>query len=398
MNKSPEVCIDINGQPTSLIDHYIPESSLYFSSSEQALLAQPPFASLLITGMKDLNQRVNETLRMAKELGYKDAAVIGAIPFNVQEKSYLKLCTNVKSQKKIAPNNRESETVNIGEYSITSTPTPVQYTEGVKDALNRFAHSELDKVVLSRMLEVDCERQPDIRAMLKNLSSKNLHGYTFAIDLSDNLQALQSNGSKTLIGASPELLISRRGDIITANPLAGSEPRSKDPEKDRSQAQKLLLSKKDRYEHDLVVQAIRKNLRPFCSKLSVPVEPSLFHTETMWHLGTRIEGELKDPATTSLELALAMHPTPAVCGFPAQAASEAISEIEPFNRDLFAGMVGWCNASGDGEWAVTIRCAEVDSKKIRLFAGAGIVPESNPEKELAETKAKFKTMLNALGL
>ena len=133
-------------------------------------------------------------------------------------------------------------------------------------------------------------------------------------------------------------------------------------------------------------------------KTDVPSEPSIFHTETMWHLGTRIEGVLKDPATTSLDLALAMHPTPAVCGFPQQKAAEAISDIESFNRELFTGMVGWCNASGDGEWAVTIRCAEINANKIRLFAGAGIVPGSNPDKELGETSAKFKTMLNALGI
>ncbi len=400
MNKILTTIRDVSDQSGSLINLYTPESSVYFSSSERALLAQPPFASLLVTGMKDVNQQVQETLRMAKELGYGNPIVIGAIPFNVQEKASLKLCTNIKSEKKSKEQGKEQgkekESVNIGEYTIASTPSSKQYTTGVKDALSRFVSSKLDKVVLSRTLEIDCKSKPNISAMLKNLSSKNTHGYTFAINLEDNLSGLP--GNKTLLGASPELLISRKGNVIIANPLAGSEPRLSDPEKDRSQAQKLLLSKKDRYEHELVVRDIKKNLMPFCRTLNVPEEPSLFHTETMWHLGTRIEGELIDPSISSLDLALAMHPTPAVCGSPRKEARDAIYEIEPHDRGLYTGMVGWCDSNGDGEWAVTIRCAEVDANKIKLFAGAGIVPDSIPEKELAETTAKFKTMLNALGI
>lgn len=398
MNKSFETIKEVRDLSISLIDQYTPESSVYFSSSEQTLLAQAPFASLLVTGMKDLNQQVNETLRLANELGYKDSKVIGAIPFNIHDKAYLRLCTNVKSEKNSKEEKSENLTVNLGKHSITQVPESNQFIYGIKDSLSRFAKGELDKVVLSRMLEINCEFMPDIQAMLKNLSSRNSHGYTFAIDLQDNLNNTNKTGNKTLIGASPELLISRHGNVIIANPLAGSEPRHENPEKDRIQAQKLLLSKKDRYEHDLVVQAIKNNLLPFCTSLKVPNEPSLYNTETMWHLGSRIEGVLKDPVTSSLELALAMHPTPAVCGYPQKEARDTIYEIEPYDRGLYSGMVGWCDSSGDGEWAVTIRCAEVDSRKIKLFAGAGIVPDSIPEKELAETSAKFQTMLNALGI
>lgn len=118
----------------------------------------------------------------------------------------------------------------------------------------------------------------------------------------------------------------------------------------------------------------------------------------MWHLSTEVRGELADPSTSSVALAASLHPTPAVCGSPTDRAREAIREIEPFDRHFYTGMVGWCNDSGDGEWVVTIRCAEVGERFLRLYAGAGIVAGSKPEAELAETSAKFRTMLQALGL
>ena len=136
---------------------------------------------------------------------------------------------------------------------------------------------------------------------------------------------------------------------------------------------------------------------PIAGHLNVPAEPSVIHTRTLWHLSTEVQGELIDPATSSLELATALHPTPAVCGYPNREARDLIAEIEPFDRGFFTGMVGWCDASGDGEWAVTIRCAEAEGGNLRLFAGAGIVMGSTPEQELAETATKFRTMLNAHG-
>lgn len=118
----------------------------------------------------------------------------------------------------------------------------------------------------------------------------------------------------------------------------------------------------------------------------------------MWHLSTELKGELTDLSVSSLELAAALHPTPAVCGTPTNAAKEAIKQIEPFDRGFFTGMVGWCDADGDGEWVVTIRCAEAEEHALRLYAGAGIVAGSKPEEELAETSAKFRTMLLAMGM
>jgi isochorismate synthase len=118
----------------------------------------------------------------------------------------------------------------------------------------------------------------------------------------------------------------------------------------------------------------------------------------MWHLGTTITGELADPDVSVLRLAAALHPTPAVCGTPTAVARDLVGELEPFDRGYYAGAVGWVDTSGDGEWAVAIRCAEVAARSLRLYAGGGILPASDPEAELAETSAKFQTLLRAMGL
>ena len=396
--------INLTGGKNNLLDAYKPGEMVYFSTPEFALLAKPPFASLLQTNKDDLNHQVVESLRFAKELGNAKSVVIGAIPFDVSRRPNLRLSascdwdrTSFYERNLELQNAPESPKNSSNQFKITPIPKPQGFLAGVNDALGRFARMELDKVVLSRTLEVASNNVFDVKDLVKRLESKNRDGYTFAIDLKDDI--INSNsGTRTLIGASPELLISKRGNTITANPLAGSEPRSNNSEEDQQRAKRLIKSEKDLREHALVIEAVEKGLKPFCSKLDVPKEPELIHTATMWHLSTSIQGELLDPATTSLQLALAMHPTPAVCGFPKEKAKNAIDEIEGYDRELFTGMVGWCNLEGDGDWVVTIRCALVEENKIRLYAGAGIVEGSSPEKELAETEAKFSTMLNALGV
>ncbi|MGV2805996.1 isochorismate synthase, partial [Clostridium perfringens] len=153
--------------------------------------------------------------------------------------------------------------------------------------------------------------------------------------------------TRTLFGASPELLVTKKGLRIKGNPLAGSAARSTDPVEDKRRATALLSSAKDRYEHALVIDAVASALQPFCSKLEVPAAPTLIHTNAMWHLSTEINGVLKDDSVTSLDLALAMHPTPAICGTPTDAARDVIRAIEPFDRGFYSGAVGWSDANGD---------------------------------------------------
>ncbi len=398
MNQFVHIAPEIPVASKNLLDNYHPDSSVYFASPKRALLAQPPFASLLVTGHKDLNEQANESLRFARELGLATPVVVGAVPFDIKQKAYLRVSSNCLTEGQVAANTSSEESVSTGECTVTQVPAPHYFMNGVRDALARFARGELDKVVLSRILDIECERTPNVRALVKKLAQRNSNGYTFAVNLKDIDNERTNSSVHALVGASPELLISRQGINVIANPLAGSEPRSDDPIIDQQRAEQLLRSEKDRREHALVIKAIEDALRPFCRTLHIPAEPSLISTPAMWHLSTTIHAELNDPATTSLQLALALHPTPAVCGYPAEAARRAIREIEPHDRGLFTGIVGWCDATGDGEWVVTIRCAEIKDRNVRLYAGAGIVAGSDPRKELAETGAKFNTMLTALGI
>lgn len=271
-------------------------------------------------------------------------------------------------------------------------PSTLRYRRNVEEALARIESGAFEKVVLSRAMRV--QAHVDARGLLQRLMPRNTQGYTFAVDLA----AKAGQGRRTLVGASPELLLSKRAGQVVSHPLAGSVPRVADPLEDQARAQRLLASSKDLREHAYVVQAVARALAPHCRRLLVPPTPALVATATMWHLGTRIIGQLEDPATDALTLALALHPTPAVCGHPCQAARSFIQQYEGLERDYFAGLVGWTNVQGDGEWAVTIRCAELTEQHATLYAGAGIVSGSDPALELAETEAKMQTMLGAMNV
>ncbi|MFC0269558.1 isochorismate synthase [Kushneria aurantia] len=287
----------------------------------------------------------------------------------------------------------DSAPLKVQATAMTAEPGLTHYRDAVARALALFDHTPLQKVVLARALRVDTAEAVETPALLRRLRAINPHGYNFALPLGDNAAP-----DTSLVGASPELLVRREGRRIIANPLAGSVARHDDADEDRRRAGRLGASDKDRREHALVVDAIVTALRPLCRELQVPAGPEVIATDRLWHLSTRLEGELADPDMSSLALAAALHPTPAVCGAPWREALDAIRRLEGFSRDGFAGLVGWCDENGDGEWAIAIRCAEVAPRHLRLFAGAGVLPGSTPEGELAETTAKMRTMLDALGL
>jgi isochorismate synthase len=142
---------------------------------------------------------------------------------------------------------------------------------------------------------------------------------------------------------------------------------------------------------------IADQLSPFCKKLHIPKQPSLIRTKRLWHLATRIDGELKNKDIHVFDLVEKLHPTPAICGQPTTVAKTLIENLEPFNRELFAGTMGWADVQGNGEWSVTVRCARIQHNIARLFAGAGIVAASDPRAEHAETAAKFRTVLDGFG-
>ncbi|MFC9896305.1 isochorismate synthase MenF [Nocardia sp. NPDC127579] len=257
------------------------------------------------------------------------------------------------------------------------------------------ADTALDKVVLARALHLAAAAPVAAEQILDRLVAGDAFGNGFRVDLS---AAGTAYTGRTLVGATPEVLVRRSGETVSCHPLAGSAPRHPDPALDRETAAALLDSPKNRREHAFVIDQVRAALTPLCAEVVIPDAPELTSTPKLWHLGTPITAVVRDPAITALDLALAMHPTPAVCGTPTVAARELIAGIEG-DRGFYAGAVGWAAADGDGEWMVSIRCAELsaDGRSIVAYAGGGIVAESDPAAELAETTTKFGTMLTALG-
>lgn len=272
------------------------------------------------------------------------------------------------------------------QMQLREVPAAGVYEDAVREAVARIRRGELRKVVLARTIEVTADRELDARLLAHRLRAVDPDAYTFAVPTDEGV----------LVGASPELLVSRRGPEVRSNPLAGSAPRSGDPDEDRANADALAGSAKDREEHAVVVDAVAETLRPLCVELTWDPEPVLRETPNVWHLSTRFRGVLREPAPTALDLVAALHPTPAVAGTPRDAALETIAELEPFTRGRYAGAVGWVDANGDGEWAIALRCGELRNDRAILYAGAGIVADSDPARELEETERKFRAFLDAL--
>lgn len=362
-----------------------------FVSPRQALLGAGVALERTVHGHDTIPGQARDMLSQARQDGWSRAVLISAIPFCPQAQARLVIPRYVEAIARQPQTDPPLATAAASTGHIKAlAPTPDRYRELVSQAVEQIQAGLIDKVVLSRTLTVEARVQ--VASLLAGLAHNNPAGYSFAFERQ------RSGTPRTLVGASPELLLSKYGPRIWSNPLAGSLPRSPDVMENRRRSEYLLHSPKDLHEHALVVDAMVEALAPHCKSLQVPDRPSVLETPTMLHLSTAISGELKDPETSSLELALALHPTPAVCGHPLQPARDFIRAQEGFDRDLFTGLVGWCGADGNGEWAVTIRCADVSADDVTLYAGAGIVAGSQPEQELAETGAKMRTMLAALGI
>ncbi|MYY03162.1 MULTISPECIES: isochorismate synthase [unclassified Streptomyces] len=379
-----------SGPATALLDAYRPGTDRFLASPGRTLLGTGTAAEVPHDDRPPA-VRVQEALDAARRAGNAAPVVMGSLPFDPQAPAALAVPQTVRRASAL----RDDPFVALpvpaagpGTWQTREVPSAAGYGAAVDAAVRRMRAGEFDKVVLARTLELTSSQDLDLPAMLRRLARHDPGGYTFAVP---------SGPGRTLIGASPELLVARTGGRLTANPLAGSAPRSSDLAEDVRRAAALLESPKDLHEHAVVVDAVREALAPFCTGLDVPEQPTLARTEAMWHLSTTVTGTLTDPATTSLALASALHPTPAVCGTPTDVARAVIARSEPFERGAYTGMVGWQDADGDGEWVVTIRCAEAEGRSLRLFAGAGVVAASSPEAETAETGAKFRTFLNAVG-
>jgi menaquinone-specific isochorismate synthase len=270
------------------------------------------------------------------------------------------------------------------EYRISLRPgalNPAGYIDAVNTAVGRIRAGELSKTVLARDLVGRLPIGADLRLVVAELSLGYPDCWTFAVD--------------GLIGSSPETLVRADHGTVSARVLAGSTARGADALADQEAAVALATSTKDQDEHQYALQSLLTSLRPHSRNVTTSELPFTLKLPNLWHLASDVEGTLTD-GSTSLDLIAALHPTAAVAGTPTRSALELIAELEPFDRGRYAGPVGWVGADGDGEWAVALRCAEVSRDgDITAYAGAGIVAESDAEMELAETKMKFRPVVEA---
>ena len=258
------------------------------------------------------------------------------------------------------------------------------WTSVVGEAVERIAAGDVAKVVLARDLEARTEQPLDVRWPLRRLAADYPECRTFAVD--------------GLFGATPEVYVSLEHGVAVSRVLAGTIRRSGDSQRDVEQATSLARSSKDLEEHEYAVRSVAEALAPHCDAVEVPAEPFVLHLANVMHLATDVRASVVDGAS-SLTLVASLHPSAAVCGTPTAAAMGVIRDLEGLDRGRYAGPVGWTGADGDGEWGIALRCAEVDPddpRRLRLFAGCGIVAGSRPEQELAESAAKLVPVRDAL--
>lgn len=268
-------------------------------------------------------------------------------------------------------------------YQLSSAVTPEMWRDDVVGAVSaRLRAGEMNKVVLARELRVQTDEPIDTSAVLRRLNQSFSTAIIFAVE--------------GFIGASPELLVSRLEEIVHAHPLAGTAPRSSDPARDAELAADLNVSTKDQSEHRITIDWLLDNLLPYCSYVDAEPEPTIMTLPNVHHLATRVEGRLSAPAASVLELVAALHPTPAVGGDPQDLALKVIEVDEPGDRGLYAGPVGWVDGAGNGEFAVGLRSGHITGNTASVWAGCGILGDSDPAAELAESRAKFQAMLGAL--
>jgi len=272
------------------------------------------------------------------------------------------------------------------EYRISLLPgalSPAGYRDAVAQAVDHIARQDVSKVVLARDLVGHLPAESDQRRLVTDLALGYADCWTYAVD--------------GLIGSSPETLIRADHGEVNARVLAGTISRGLDAHADTEAALTLATSAKDGDEHEFAVQSVLSSLRPHTSHITASEVPFTVKLPNLWHLATDLEGTLSD-GSNSLDLVAALHPTAAVAGTPTERALELIRELEPFDRGRYAGPVGWIGADGDGEWAIALRCAQLaPDGGITAYAGCGIVLDSDPERELAETRMKFRPVVEAFG-
>ncbi len=282
----------------------------------------------------------------------------------------------------LASARRPSPAEGPSSFRVEASRDPADWLAAVASATGRIRDGHLDKVVLAREVVITADADLSVSTILLRLSQQYPGCFLYLVD--------------GFCGATPELLVARHGDVVTAQPMAGTKPRRGDPEADARVVAELLASPTYRHEHQVTIDVVHDTLLGFSSYVDYEPEPAVVPLANVVHLATRVEGRLSHPPASILELVAALHPTPAVCGRPRGAALELIGELEGLDRGRYAGAVGWVDRHGNGAFAVSIRGAEVDGPTARVIAGNGMVGDSDPPTELIETRAKLQAMLSAI--
>jgi menaquinone-specific isochorismate synthase len=267
-------------------------------------------------------------------------------------------------------------------FEVRPARSPEDWCDAVAAARDELRAGTADKVVLAREVTVAADEPIEVASLLRRLRSAFPASLRFSVE--------------GFVGASPELLVARHGEVVACHPMAGTAPRRGDPGADARLAEALRSSTKNAVEHRHTIDLVHDALLPYCSYLDEEAEPSVVALANVQHLATRLEGRLSSPPASVVELVCVLHPTPAVCGRPRAAALELIERYEDLDRSRYAGPVGWVDHRGNGSWAVGIRSAEVAGPVARVFAGVGVVADSDPRVELAETRAKLQALLTPL--
>jgi salicylate biosynthesis isochorismate synthase/menaquinone-specific isochorismate synthase len=272
-----------------------------------------------------------------------------------------------------------------GRFQVLSALPPEHYEQAVGRAVEMIAEGRLEKIVLAREVQVHAPSAYDPAAIFGVLREEFPSCFVFCA----------GRGGSALIAASPELLVRREGQRVSTLALAGSSRRSADPAVDAHLGEQLLRDPSYREEHAIVARRIERTLRPHSVWVAAAPEPELVRIANIQHLATPIRAQLASPVE-ALELLAMMHPTPAVGGEPLEVAAPLIPALEGLDRGWYSGPVGWTDTTGDGEFCVALRCALLDGPVARCYAGNGIVRDSDPSRELAETEVKLSALLPLL--
>ncbi|RKQ29572.1 isochorismate synthase [Oceanobacillus halophilus] len=263
---------------------------------------------------------------------------------------------------------------------------PFEWKNTVKKATEEICQGKAEKIVLAREIRLKFNERASITSVLRKLLETQPNSYIFAFE----------KGNDCFIGATPERLVKREKEHLLSTCLAGTAPRGKTAEEDKQIGKELLHDPKNRKEHDFVVQMIKQAMEDYCTDLEVPNNPVIYPLRNLQHLYTPVTATLKQ-GYSIFDIIENLHPTPALGGTPTEESLAFIREHEHMDRGWYGAPIGWLDSNQNGEFAVAIRSALVQGEEASLFAGCGVVKDSDPEAEYEETNIKFLPMLSVLG-